>query len=206
MADKETTVYIVDVGRSMGQVRNGRKEPDLDWAMRYVWDKITTTVETGRKTATLGVIGLKTDETKNEHYDSSHDDSYENISVLQNISQVLIPDLRNLRQVTKPGSTDSGDAVSAIVIAVQMIIQYCKKLKYRRKIVLVTNALGNLDMDETDGIVKKIREDAIELVILFVPASIGVPTFTYDTSGAWTSTTLGMATRKRARASPRYRR
>ena len=43
MADKEATVYIVDVGASMGQTQPGRDEPDLDWAMRYVWDKITTT-------------------------------------------------------------------------------------------------------------------------------------------------------------------
>ena len=44
MADKEATVYIVDVGHSMGKKRNGRRESDLDWAMTYVWDKITSTV------------------------------------------------------------------------------------------------------------------------------------------------------------------
>lgn len=76
MADKEATVYIVDVGKSMGQIQHGRHESDLDWAMKYVWDKIASTVsyvdqfsrlgliekvETGRKTAMLGVVGLKTD-------------------------------------------------------------------------------------------------------------------------------------------------
>ena len=45
MADKEATVYIIDLGRSMGRRRGGRKETDLDWAMTYVWEKITTTVE-----------------------------------------------------------------------------------------------------------------------------------------------------------------
>ena len=44
MADKEATVYIVDVGVSMTRCRNGRTESDLEWAMQYVWDKITTTV------------------------------------------------------------------------------------------------------------------------------------------------------------------
>lgn len=44
MAEKEATVYIVDVGRSMGECHNGRPVTDLDWAMRYVWDRITTTV------------------------------------------------------------------------------------------------------------------------------------------------------------------
>lgn len=44
MAEKEATVYIVDVGRSMGNVRNGREQTDLDWAMTYAWDKITSIV------------------------------------------------------------------------------------------------------------------------------------------------------------------
>ena len=44
MADKEATLYIVDVGKSMGQKNNGREQSDLDWAMLYVWDKITSTV------------------------------------------------------------------------------------------------------------------------------------------------------------------
>ena len=44
MAQKEATVYIVDVGKSMGQKRNGREVTDLDWALTYIWDKITTTV------------------------------------------------------------------------------------------------------------------------------------------------------------------
>jgi ATP-dependent DNA helicase 2 subunit 2 len=44
MAQKECTVYIVDLGRSMSEKRNGRSKTNLDWAMEYVWDKITTTV------------------------------------------------------------------------------------------------------------------------------------------------------------------
>lgn len=44
MAEKEATVYIVDVGRSMGERNGGRPVTDLEWAMRYVWDRITATV------------------------------------------------------------------------------------------------------------------------------------------------------------------
>lgn len=44
MAEKEATVYIVDVGRSMGERRQGRSVTDLQWSMRYVWDRITATV------------------------------------------------------------------------------------------------------------------------------------------------------------------
>ncbi len=44
MAEKEATIYIVDVGRSMGEKHNGREQSDFDWAMTYVWEKITSTV------------------------------------------------------------------------------------------------------------------------------------------------------------------
>jgi hypothetical protein len=44
MAGKEATVYILDLGKSMGEKRHGRDQTDLDWALEYMWDKITTTV------------------------------------------------------------------------------------------------------------------------------------------------------------------
>ncbi|KAG2418701.1 hypothetical protein HFD88_001802 [Aspergillus terreus] len=163
MADKEATVYIVDVGRSMGVQRNGRSVTDLEWAMQYVWDRITGTVATGRKTAMLGVIGLRTDGTSNELEDDPH---FSNISVLSNIKQFLMPDIRKLDDDLKPSQTDKGDAISAIVLAIQMISVHCKKLKYKRKIVLVTNGQGRMSNEGTDEITKKIKEDNIELVIL----------------------------------------
>jgi len=44
MAGKEATVFILDIGQSMGEKRHGRNQTDLDWALEYVWNKITTTV------------------------------------------------------------------------------------------------------------------------------------------------------------------
>jgi ATP-dependent DNA helicase 2 subunit 2 len=57
-------------------------------------------------------------------------------------------------------------AISSIVVAIQMITVHCKHLKYKRKIVLVTNGRGLMNIDGIDEIVKKIRLDNIELVIL----------------------------------------
>jgi ATP-dependent DNA helicase 2 subunit 2 len=111
----------------------------------------------------LGVIGLRTDGTSNELEDDPH---FSNISVLSNIKQFLMPDIRKLDDDLKPSQTDKGDAISAIVLAIQMISVHCKKLKYKRKIVLVTNGQGRMSNEGTDEITKKIKEDNIELVIL----------------------------------------
>lgn len=59
-------------------------------------------------------------------------------------------------------------AISALVVAIQMITTYCKKLKYRRKIVLVTDGRTPMDADDLEEITKKIKQDSMELVVLYV--------------------------------------
>ncbi|OBR14163.1 ATP-dependent DNA helicase II subunit 2 [Colletotrichum higginsianum IMI 349063] len=165
MADKEASVYIVDLGSSMADCHNGRTEPDLDWSMRYVWDKISTTVAASRKTWTVGFIGLKTDETRNAMMD---DEGYENISVLRELGPMTLTSLRELRAEVKPSETETGDAVSAVVLAVDMIEKFTRTLKYKRRIYLVTDGLAPIDGDDIDSIAKKINQDGIELTVLGV--------------------------------------
>ena len=59
-------------------------------------------------------------------------------------------------------------AISAIVIAIQMITKHCKKLKYKRKIVLVTDGRGSMDADGMSEITEKIKTDNMELVVMYV--------------------------------------
>lgn len=163
MADKEASVYIIDVGNSMADCHNGRTESDLDWSMRYVWDKISTTVAASRKTWTVGVVGLKTDDTRNAMQD---DEGYESISVLQELGPMTLTSMRELKEEIKPSGTENGDAVSAVVIAVDMIQTFTKKLKYKRRVYLITDGLGPIDADDVDDIAKKINSDGIELIVL----------------------------------------
>ncbi|KAK4554807.1 ATP-dependent DNA helicase yku80 [Recurvomyces mirabilis] len=167
MASKEATVYIVDLGPSTGETSHGRSKTNLDWSLEYIWDRITATVATGRKTAMAGVLGLRSNATKNI-LDS--DDDYANITVFREIGQVLMPDVRRLRDdlVVSKGNVEGGDAISAIVVAIQMIVNECKKLKYDRKIVLVTDARGPMQTDGLGAIVAKLKEDSIQLVVLGV--------------------------------------
>lgn len=165
MAQKEATVYIVDCGRSMGEHAHGRKQSNLDWALEYVWDKITATVATGRKTTLAGVVGLRTDGTDNS---MSHDEDYEHITVFQELSQLLMPNLKKLSKDLVVSSTKTGDAISALVVAIQMIGTTCKKLQYLRKIVLITDARAFVQADGLSSITKKIKEDNIELIVLGV--------------------------------------
>lgn len=58
MAEKEATVYIVDVGQSMGERRQGRSVTDLQWSMRYVWDRITATVRLLRHKGSYTLVDI----------------------------------------------------------------------------------------------------------------------------------------------------
>lgn len=93
-----------------------------------------------------------------------------------------MPDVRTLRDKIRPSHTHTGDgkgtenllvsitelntAISALVVAIQMINLFTKKLKYMRRIILVTNASGEIDPDDIERITDKIKEDNMELIVL----------------------------------------
>jgi ATP-dependent DNA helicase 2 subunit 2 len=166
MADKEATVYILDLGSSMADCHNGRIESDLDWSMRYVWDKISTTVAASRKTWNVGVIGVRTEET--DHPLEDDGEEYENISVLQELGPMTMRSLATLRDRVKPSDTQTGDCISAIVVAIEMIEKLTKKLKYNRKIILVTDGEAPIDGSDVNDISEKMKRSHIQLTVLSV--------------------------------------
>ncbi|KAF2850056.1 ATP-dependent DNA helicase-like protein II [Plenodomus tracheiphilus IPT5] len=172
MAGKEATIYIVDVGASMGKKRRGREQSDLEWALEYVWDKVTSTVATGRKSAIMSVIGCRTDDTDLRGI-VEDTEGYEHITVFSSVKQYLLADIRNLQEQLKPSKTNSGDLLSALALAVQMIdsaTQGAKgnPLKYDRKIIIVTDGRGEWDTDDLEQITMKIKDTAapIEVTLL----------------------------------------
>lgn len=165
MADKEAFVYIVDVGSTMSNCNNGRTESDLDFSMRYVWDRIATTAQASRKTWNVGVVGLRTDETQNDYQDG---DGYNNISVLKELGPVVLSHIKELTNLIKPSNTEFGDAMSAIIVAAEMIGTLTKKLKYTRRIYLVTDGQGPIDADDVEQISNRLNDLDIELIVLGV--------------------------------------
>ncbi|GAB1320615.1 ATP-dependent DNA helicase yku80 [Madurella fahalii] len=165
MADKEATVYIVDLGESMADCHNGRDESDLDFGMRYVWDKISTTVAASRKTWTVGVVGLNTEETNNAQ-EREGLEGYDHISVLQEIGPMTLSSLRELRSTIHTSFVSGGDAISAVVVALSMIEVFTKKLKYHRRIILVTNGESPIDDESSEDVANRLNDFNIELVVV----------------------------------------
>lgn len=167
MADKQAFVYVVDVGSSMANCSNGRTESDLDWSMSYFWDKVATTAQAARKTWCLGVIGVRTDETNNRHHDEG-EVGYENISVLKHLGPIDLPQMKELKNTIRPSNTETGDAMSAIITAAEMINVVTKRNKYDRRIYLITDGHGLIDGEDVDEIANRLNDLDIELIVLGV--------------------------------------
>ncbi|KAJ9658971.1 ATP-dependent DNA helicase yku80 [Neophaeococcomyces mojaviensis] len=165
MADKECNVFIIDLGRSMGQKRHDREQSDLDYSLQYVWDKVTNYVYLGRKGLVTGVIGLRTDKTKNHMQEEG---GYENITLIQSIQNITMPELRRLPGQLHANTTDSGDALSAVILAVDMIMKHCRDLKFAKRIYLITNGTGPLDADDIEQTAAQIKQNNIQLTVLGV--------------------------------------
>ncbi len=143
-------------------------ESDLDFGMKYIWDKIATTMSANRAGLGVGVIGFRTDET---NHNLEADEAYENISILKELGPMEMAQLNNLRRKIVPSDTETGDAVSAIVVAIDMIEKFTtlktgKPGKFVRKIVLLTDGQGSIDDDNIEDIVKRMNEVEIELVVM----------------------------------------
>ncbi|RPA99664.1 SPOC domain-like protein [Choiromyces venosus 120613-1] len=168
MADKQATVYVIDLGPTLSRKHPSRGGvSDLDWTLTYIWDRITATISTGRKTDVIGVVGFRTENTDNSMASA---DGYENICVLAPIGQFLIGHVRDLKRLLVPSKKGKvgGDGFSAVCIAVDMIMTYCRRLKYIRNVVLVTDGRGEWDDEGCEEIVGQIREEGINLTVLGV--------------------------------------
>jgi ATP-dependent DNA helicase 2 subunit 2 len=74
--------------------------------------------------------------------------------------------------VAKLAGLANKKAISAIIVAIQMIVEHCKKLLYRRRIVLVTDARGEMDGEDNPEIAKRMEQEGVELTVVYVCCSI----------------------------------
>jgi len=82
----------------------------------------------------------------------------------------LMDPVRDLKRALVPsrGKGRGGDGFSAVCIAVDMIMKYCRRLKYIRNVVLVTDGRGEWDDEGCEEIVRQIQEEGINLTVLYV--------------------------------------
>lgn len=83
-----------------------------------------------------------------------------------------------------------------------MITKYTKKLKYIRKIILVTDARGSIEADGIEEIASKMKAEGIELMIVYV-CTLEKEAYLLTVLAELILMTLNMALRRKRKASKR---
>lgn len=144
------TMFIVDVSSSMSKTRpvdmpdrSVRKVSNLQWGLQYIKLKIQEMIYNGRKTDQCGVILVGSEDTDNMI--NKQNGGYEQVSEYIPIAQPNPATLAKLDEL-EPTNTE-GDALDALIVAIQTQNNYLAKKKWTRKIVLLTDAETALEME-----------------------------------------------------------
>ncbi|CAK9090466.1 unnamed protein product [Durusdinium trenchii] len=171
---KEAMVVVIDVGASMQEtfsvVKDGSKvtraQTALGVAQRLVQHRLFFTPK-----EEVGIVFFGTRDTQN---DLQEDGEYRNIYVCRNrkIDVVDLEALRCLSETTAPKGGEVSDAVSALIVGLDMLIKRTKELKYKKSIKLITHEfsapLGDPDLAEC---AKQLQVMGAELSVTLVGSS-----------------------------------
>jgi ATP-dependent DNA helicase 2 subunit 2 len=59
--------------------------------------------------------------------------------------------------------------MSALIVGLDLIMKYCRHLKYIKNVILITDGRGTTDWTQVDDIAEQINREHINLSILFPP-------------------------------------
>ncbi|KAI3632090.1 hypothetical protein MIR68_009926 [Amoeboaphelidium protococcarum] len=130
---KSATVYVLDINSSMWIGDKVQKVKHLVQLM--IHEKLLS----GRKTDLVSIVLVGSQETRNH---MASDDEYQHIETL--FDGLDMADLKLLQSLDDDHlhgkvSDNSGDIIDGLIVAADLIIQKCKKLKYERRIYIFTD-------------------------------------------------------------------
>ncbi|KAI9480796.1 MAG: SPOC like C-terminal domain-containing protein [Benjaminiella poitrasii] len=158
MAQKKATCYILNVQHSVSN--------DLSLALDTLIDDIEDKVLSNRKTDMVSVLLSGTPDTRNVLAEQTPG-QYQHITAIYPIAQPNVELLRQLKNVNASKETDpKADVLDAVIIAIQMIVDHCKKLKYTKAITVFTNTVQEIDWLDLDDVADMLRSNDIRLTVV----------------------------------------
>ncbi|KAJ6626980.1 ku80-like protein [Mycena sp. CBHHK59/15] len=166
------TIFIVDIGPSMGKVRTHDPEgnellqemTNLQWGLQFVKLKIQEMIFNGRKTDKCGVIVFGSDETKNI-LNKRMKEGYERVQEYIPIAQPNAATLAKL-DALEP-SDDAGDPLDAIIVGIETQDDHLgSKKTWTRKMVLVTDGENPIEVEDLPETINRINRLEIALTIV----------------------------------------
>ncbi|KIY45729.1 SPOC domain-like protein [Fistulina hepatica ATCC 64428] len=169
-------MFVVDITPAMNKMptvelpegprgeRRTREISHLEYGLQYVKTSIQEMIYNGRKTDQCGVIIFGTEDTHNTV--NSSDGGYENVTEYISIGTPNAGTLAKLDKL-KPSESVYADPIDAIIVAVRTQEEYlAKKPSWTRKLKVVTNGEGPIEMEDWSLTANKINELSVHTVVV----------------------------------------
>ncbi|KAI1311554.1 ATP-dependent DNA helicase II subunit 2 [Mortierella claussenii] len=166
MASKEATIYILDVGPTMRAKREGQQVSRHEETKRVLLKLLANKVHMNRKTVYVSVILVGSNITNNDlaTVDENGAD-YQFVDVLQPLGVATLGLMQGVQDDVKLGDT-MGDCMDGLIVALDMMTKFCKKLKYEKKIYILTDACAEINADGVEQIKSTLNEDNVQLNVI----------------------------------------
>ncbi|KAI8590134.1 SPOC like C-terminal domain-containing protein [Geranomyces variabilis] len=166
---KYATAIILDVNPSMRELRPGNTKTAQQRATEAIFQILHSKIIAGRKGDVVTLIEVGTAETDNVLADGS---DYKHVSAYRFESDddplLAMADLHLLKYIDQGGArgTGNGDLMDAIVVAVHMLDQHCRTLKFDKRITIFTNAQSPIDNDGWEQVMTKAKAMGVYLSLI----------------------------------------
>ncbi|KAF9361439.1 ATP-dependent DNA helicase II subunit 2 [Mortierella sp. AD094] len=166
MASKEATIYILDVGPTMKTKREGSQVPRHEETKKVLLKLLANKVHMSRKTVYVSVVLVGSDITNNDlaSVDENGAD-YQFVDVLQPLGVASLDLMKGVQNDVKLGET-MGDCMDGLIVALDMMSKFCKKLKYEKKIYILTDACAEINSEGVEQITSTLNDDGVQLNVI----------------------------------------
>ncbi|KAK3822012.1 MAG: SPOC like C-terminal domain-containing protein [Linnemannia elongata] len=166
MASKEATIYILDVGPSLKTKREGSDVSRLEETKKVLLKLLANKVHMNRKTVYVSVILVGSDVTNNDLATKDDDgEEYQHVDVLQPLGVATLDLMKGVQNDVELGE-NAGDCMDALIVALDMMTKFCKKLKYEKKIYILTDSYSEMNTDGSEQITTALHDDNVQLNVI----------------------------------------
>lgn len=171
------TMFVVDVSRSMGKMRDvplpaveGQPRQtvqmtNLAWALHIVKLKIQEMIFHGRKTDKCGVILAGTDGTKN-FINDQRPDEYHNVTEYIPIAQPTPDTLAKISRIS-PSNQDSCDTLEGVIVALDaQNRELGSKATWTRKLIVVTDGEHPIQQEGYKDVIQAMNDAKVKTSIV----------------------------------------
>ncbi|KIK66132.1 hypothetical protein GYMLUDRAFT_158553 [Collybiopsis luxurians FD-317 M1] len=159
------TMRTVDLPPGPNGEERSAQMTHLQHALQYVKFKIQDMIYSARKTDQCGIIIFGTEGTDNQI--NSANGGYEHVTEYIPIAQPTAATLKKLDELEP--SDDYGDPVDAIIVGIETQNNYLEKKKsWTRKIILVTDGEGPIELEDWEATAEKMNELNIAFTVVGV--------------------------------------